>query len=46
MSNIPDDVQPYVALNDGAHLDGVYEAYAAVGDEFAPDAREDGESNA
>ena len=43
MSNIPDDVKPYVALDDGEHLDGLYEETASLGDEIAPGTDEEGE---
>jgi len=44
MSNIPDDVVPYAALNDGVE-DGNYEASPSLGDDFAPGADQDGENN-
>lgn len=46
MPTIPDDVQPYAALQDGVDQDGTYESFAAVGDDFAPGATEDGDRNA
>ena len=46
MENIPENAQPYLALQDGVHLDGVYELGSAVSDEFAPGAREDGDHSA
>jgi hypothetical protein len=45
VENIPENAQPYLALQEGVHLDGVYEQGAAVSDDFAPGAQ-DGESNA
>jgi hypothetical protein len=41
MSDIPEDVKPVVALNEGAHLDGYYQQGAVVGDEFDAGATEE-----
>ena len=45
MGNIPDSVQPYVSLQQGADLDGYYQMSAEVSDQFAPGAHEDGEQH-